>query len=165
MVERWQWPYAGFEYRVREALVVVEALRVGGAASEGLYAGPGDREAVALQIQLLQQRNVIRIPVIAVAGDVARIAIFDVAGLVSEAIPDRFTPAVLVPRTLHLVSRGRGAPQESRGKLGHVLRITGHGGRGRLRARWPQPGSERGACQRNHRPEEAAAIHRHERAP
>jgi len=43
---------------------------------------------VALQIQLLQQCNVIGIAAIAVAGDIARIAILDVTGLVSEAIPD-----------------------------------------------------------------------------
>src|SRR5262249_10075909 len=86
--ERRQRPYTGFGYRVRQTLVVVEAVEIGSAATQGLNTGPGDREAVALQIELLEQCNVIRIPVITVAGDIARIAILDIAGLVSEAIPD-----------------------------------------------------------------------------
>src|ERR1700688_1975910 len=53
---------------------------------------------------------------VVVAGDVAGIAVFDLARGVAEAIPDRLAPAVLVPRAFDLVRGAGGAPLEVLGK-------------------------------------------------
>ena len=78
VIERGQRPDAGFQHRIREPLVVVQTAGVGRAAAGGLNARPGDGESIGLQIQLLQQRDVVLVAMIAVAGDIARGAVLDV---------------------------------------------------------------------------------------
>src|SRR5215217_1457027 len=91
---------------VDEAAVIVEAVLVGGTASLGLDAGPGHGEAVGLYPELGHQVEVL------VAGDVARIAVEDLASGVAERVPDRGATATFVHGALDLVGGRRRAPQE-----------------------------------------------------
>ena len=118
--------------RVGQPLVVVEPFRVRRAAPVRLDPRPGDREPVAAQVELAQQRDVFRIAMVAVAGDVAGVAVVDPARRVREPVPDGFALAVFAARALDLIGRGRGAPQETGRKfrrgLGFVRRLI-HGER------------------------------------
>lgn len=82
VVERRERPNAGGERRIDQPFVVVEPLRVGRAAAVRLDPRPGDRKTVALQSELLQQRDVVGVAVVAVAGNVAGVAVRDAAGRV-----------------------------------------------------------------------------------
>src|SRR5690606_4835567 len=113
VVERREGADAGLEQGVGEPAVVVEPLRIRGAAPGRLDARPGDREAVAGESHLLLERDVLGPAVIGVAGAIAGVAVLDPAGRVREAVPDRLALAVGLPRALDLVGRGRGAPAEA----------------------------------------------------
>jgi len=55
--------------------------------------------------------------VVVVAGDIAGVAVQNVAGSMREGIPDRGPAPILVNRAFDLVGGGRGAPQETFRKL------------------------------------------------
>ena len=88
----------------------------GVAATVGHDPRPGDREAVRLQPELGHHRHVGVDPVVVVAGDVAGVAVGDLAGRVREVVPHRRATAALVDGTLDLVAGGRGSPQEPVGE-------------------------------------------------
>ncbi len=108
--------HSGCEQRVDEAIVEIEPLRIGRAASVGKNARPGNREAVGAGAERLHQRHVLMITVIMVDRDVAGIAVGDFARRVGEAVPDRLAFVVLVPRAFDLIRCGRGSPDEPLGK-------------------------------------------------
>jgi hypothetical protein len=70
---------------------VIQTLLIDRSNAARLYARPGDREAVALQIELLYDGDIFLVAVLVVAGDVG-CGPPDLAGCVHEAIPDRLTP-------------------------------------------------------------------------
>ena len=100
------------EQRIDEAIVEVEALRIGRADAVGKDARPRNREAVGARAERLHERDVLLVAMIMVDRDVAGVAVRDLAGRVGEAVPDRAALAILVPRAFDLVSRGRGSPDE-----------------------------------------------------
>jgi hypothetical protein len=53
---------------------------------------------------------------IVIAGHVARVTVFDLAGRMAEAIPNRFAAAVFIPRAFDLISGRRSAPDKVFGK-------------------------------------------------
>ena len=108
----------GFEQRIGDALVVVEAFLIGGARAVGLNPRPGDGEAAALQIELLHDGDVLFVTVIGVAGYVARVATFYFADRVREAVPNGFAFAIFVPRAFNLIGGGGCAPEKTLWKRG-----------------------------------------------
>jgi hypothetical protein len=96
-----------------ESSVEVEALPVGGAAPLGLNPRPGDGEAVGSYAQARQEVEILFEAVVVVAGDIAGVAVQNVAGSMREGIPDRGPAPILVNRAFDLVGSGRGAPQET----------------------------------------------------
>src|SRR5262249_2439827 len=73
-----------------------------------------------------KQRDVLREAVVAVAGDVAGVAVVSLARGVAERVPDRRTLPVGVRRSLNLVRGRRSAPQEPLGET--ELVVGGHTG-------------------------------------
>src|SRR5262249_706063 len=94
------------------------------------HARPGDREAEAVEPELLHQRNVFRIAVVEVARDLAGIAVANVPRCRAKAIPHALTTSVLVAGTLDLIRRGCGTPYEVRGEVVHVRPLVTFGGAG-----------------------------------
>ncbi len=112
VVERGHRLDAGGEQLVEQPVVVGEALGVDAAAAGGLDAGPGDREAVALDAEALEQRDVLGVPVVVVAGLRAARPVDDPAGLGAERVPDAGAAAALGHRALDLVRRRAGPEGE-----------------------------------------------------
>src|SRR5215204_616363 len=101
---------------VDEAAVKIETLGVGTAAPGGKDARPGDRESVAAEAKLAHERDVVRVPNEVIAGYVARVAIGDSAGGMTEDVPDRLPAAALADGALDLIRRGGGTPHPVFGK-------------------------------------------------
>jgi hypothetical protein len=116
MVQRGERLDAGSLQLIDETVVEIDALRIGLAGSLRKNAGPGDGEPVGFRADVLHQRDVFLVTVIVVVGDIAGVAVSDVAGRVRVSVPDRLALAVLVPRAFDLVSRGGGAPIETVGE-------------------------------------------------
>src|SRR6516162_293278 len=106
VIQSRKWADLRLEQGIGQALVVVETLRIGLPAPGGLDSRPRDREAIAREVQLLEQGDVFAIAVVAVAGHIAGVAVLDVPRRVREAVPDRLAPAIDVPGALDLVGRG-----------------------------------------------------------
>ncbi|MET3989378.1 hypothetical protein ABID65_001004 [Bradyrhizobium sp. S3.9.2] len=104
------------EQLVDEPVVEIEPLRIGLARSIRKHPRPRNREAVGLDAERLNQRDVVLVAVIVLVGAVAGRAVLDLAGRVAENVPDRLAAAVLVDGALDLVGRGRRAPQKILGK-------------------------------------------------
>ena len=113
------------EQLVDETIVEVEAGVVHGAAPVRDHPRPRDREAERVQTELAHQRDVVAIPVVEVARDRARIAVPHLARCRGEPVPDALAATVFVRRTLDLVRRGRGPPDEVRRERSSEL--TRHG--------------------------------------
>ena len=109
VVQRRQRLHAAREQRVDEALVVVQPGGVRGAATGRLHPRPGDREAVAVHAERLDQREVLLAAVVGVARGRAVAAVEHRAGPAAEGVPDRVAAAVGVDRALDLVGRRRDA--------------------------------------------------------
>jgi hypothetical protein len=101
---------------VDEAAVKIETLRVGTAAPGGKDARPGDRESVAAESELAHERDVLRVPIEVIAGYIARVAIGDSAGGMTEDVPDRLPATALADGPFDLIRRGGGAPYPVFGK-------------------------------------------------
>ena len=101
---------------VDEAAVEIETLGVGTTAPGGKDARPGDGEAIAAEAELAHERDVLRVPMEVIAGDIARVAVGDRAGGMAEDVPDRLPAATLADGALDLIGRGGGAPHPVFGK-------------------------------------------------
>ena len=106
----------GFEQAVDQLVIEVQAGRVGGPPPGGLDAGPGDREPVGPQAEVLHDRYVVAPQVVMVAGDVRNGAVGDLAGDGREAVPDGLAPAPLVAAPLDLLRGGGDAPEKPVGE-------------------------------------------------
>ncbi len=98
---------------VDEAVVEVEAARVGRAAAAGLDARPGDREAVGRHPERGHQRDVVAVAVVVVAGDLAGVALEDLAGGGAERVPDARPASPVADGPLDLVGGGRACPRRT----------------------------------------------------
>jgi hypothetical protein len=113
VVQRDEWADAGVVQRTDQALVVIDSLRIRRAAAIGLDARPGNRKAVRADVQPAHQRDIVEIAMIAVAGDIAVVAVLHFAGRVREAIPHRFATSVVLDRSFDLVGRRGDAPAKA----------------------------------------------------
>ncbi len=145
---------AGCQQRVDQPVVEVESLGIGGAASLGKHARPGDREAIGVGPHRLHQRHVFLVAVEVIDADLASRAVPDAAGLLREGVPDRGAAPGFVRGALDLVGRGRGAPAEALGESrGRPARPRGRAGGGmgrssgrRGQGRGARRGQERAAA-------------------
>src|SRR5262249_13532289 len=92
---------------------------------------PGDREPEGVQPELAHQPDVVRIPVVEVARDLAGVTGADPAGRRTEPVPDALAAPVLVHRSFDLVGGGRRTPDE----VGREVVV--HGRSFHSAARWP----------------------------
>ncbi len=104
------------EQRVDQPLVEVEARRVHAAAAVGQDPAPRDAEAIGREPERAHQRDVLRVPAVVVARDIAGVTVVDTPGRMREAVPDARAGAVGERRAFDLVRRRRRAPQEPRRK-------------------------------------------------
>src|ERR1019366_6405785 len=93
-----------------QAAVEINSLGIRLACARWLNPRPRNRETVAVEIQRSCQRDVFTPAMIAVAGDVAGVAVLDLAGSMREAVPNGFALAVFVPCTFDLVRGGGCSP-------------------------------------------------------
>src|SRR5262249_816278 len=102
--------------------VEVEALGVRLTGTFGEDARPTDGEPIRGRAQVPHQGDVLLVPVVVVVGDVAGVAVLDLARRVRVRVPDRLALAVLVPGALDLVGRRGSAPVKAVWELwrGHV---------------------------------------------
>jgi hypothetical protein len=103
----------GGQQAIDQAVVVIEPLLVGLAAPIGEDARPGDREAIGLDAQRLEQFDILAIAVIAVAGDIAGAAIAGLALRVREDIPIGLPAPIFLDAALDLIGRRGAAPEEA----------------------------------------------------
>ncbi len=101
-----------FEQQVDQSVVPREARLVGARPAVGDHAWPGDREAVRLQAEVGHELHVGLDSVVVVAGDVAVVAVRDLALGVRVTVPDRRPAAVLGDGAFDLVGRRGGTPHE-----------------------------------------------------
>jgi len=112
---------AGLAQPIHQAVVKVQAGRVDLSRSFGKDARPGDGETIGRQAQFLHQADVLPPAVVVVGGDVAGVALPDLARLPTEGVPDGGAAAVFIHRSLDLVGRGGRAPDKAFGKTQKML--------------------------------------------
>ena len=100
------------QQRINKAVVPGKARRVHLAGAGGENARPGDGKAVGLQMHGLHDLDVLGPAVVAVAGDVAGIAVFGFARRMAEGIPDGRPAPILERAALDLIGRRRRAPDK-----------------------------------------------------
>src|SRR6516164_3649807 len=100
------------EKLVDQTVVEIEAFRIGRPVALRKYTRPGDREAISLHAQFLDQADVVLVEMIVIVGTIGVGLVADLARRVAEDVPDRGTAAVLVDGPFDLIGRGRGAPDE-----------------------------------------------------
>ena len=110
---------AAGEQRVHEAVVEREPTRVHRPAALGQDAAPRDAEAVRVEPQVGEQRDVFGEAAVVIAGHVAGVAVGGEPRRVGEAVPDARPRAVGERRALDLVGGRRGAPEEPLGEANH----------------------------------------------
>ena len=112
-------------------------------------ARPGGREAVGVEAAARQPFDILGPAVIVIAGDIAGVVALYPARRVGKNIPDALAAPVGIDRSLDLIARGRGAPDEVGGEY-EVL------SRGRARAQ-----RQLGAEQAREGSQQIPARHRH----
>ncbi len=98
---------------IDQATVEVQPFRIRSTGSLRKDSRPRDREPVRRCADILHQRHILLVAMIVIVGDVAGVAIADLAGGMGVRIPNGWPLAVLVPCALDLVCRGRDAPEEA----------------------------------------------------
>src|SRR5262245_24653882 len=95
---------------VNETIVKIEPFLIRLTSPARKDARPGDRKPIGVRPDALHQGDILLVATIVVVGDVASIAVLDVAGRVRVPVPDGLAFAVLVPRALDLVCRRGSGP-------------------------------------------------------
>ena len=108
------------QQRVHKPVVPGKARRVHLAGAGGENARPGDGKAVGLQVHGLHQLHILGPAVVAVAGDVAGIAVFGFSQRMAEGIPDGRPTPVLKRAALYLIGCGSRTPNKFLWKW-HIL--------------------------------------------
>ena len=104
------------EERVDEFVVEGDAGGVDLARALWEDASPVDAEAIRREPELGHQVDIGGVAVVVIGGDVARIVVDDVAGRVTELLPDARPRTIRERRPFDLIRRRGGAPQKSIGK-------------------------------------------------
>ena len=104
---------AGRQQLIDQTIVEIEPLRICRPGAFRKDARPGNREAIGLRAHLLHHRHVLLVEPVMIVGDVAGIAVRDLAGHVRKAVPDRLALAVGIRRAFDLIGRGRNAPDKA----------------------------------------------------
>src|SRR5438128_110681 len=91
----------------------------------------------------MHQRDVFFVAVVVIAGDVAGVAVGHASGRVRKARPDARAGSVRERRSLDLIRRGGGAPEEvgRKTEVGHGTLRVGHEPRGMRHVREGMPRS------------------------
>jgi hypothetical protein len=106
------------EQLVHEAIVEIEAFRVRRPVAVWKHPRPGDREAIGLGAEILDEADILFIEVIMIVGAIGVGAVLDLAGRVAEGVPDRHPAAILMNGAFDLVGRCRRAPDEAAREAG-----------------------------------------------
>jgi len=90
---------------IYQIVVKTESLFVDLAVTVRYDSRPTDGEAVCLDIKLLHQRHILPVAMVAVAGYVAGVPVFDVvgSGVMAEIVPDIGAFPILIPGTFALI--------------------------------------------------------------
>ncbi len=126
VIHRAPGPDAGLKQSIDEAAVVIQPLHVRGTGPDGLNARPGDGKTLARLVESLGQCDVLRIPVVLIAGNVACHPAPYLPECMSEFVPDRFALAVLVPCAFNLVRGRGGAPKKAFGETRLLYERVGY---------------------------------------
>ena len=132
---------------VQQPIIEVETLRVRRAVPVRKHARPRNRETIGLDAQILDQANVFLVAMIVIVGLIGIAAVFDLARLMGESIPDRAAASVFKHGALDLIGGRRRPPDETVRKAGggagsplwfgpallRFCRLHRHGDRGQTR--------------------------------
>ena len=102
---------AAGEELVDQAVVEAEARFVGAPRPLGQHPGPGHREPVGAQTEVGHERDILAVPVVVVAGDVAGVAVPHPPRGVGKVVPDALPATVLIDGPFDLIRGGRRSPQ------------------------------------------------------
>src|SRR5882762_7747910 len=123
---------AVLEQLVDDAVVISHTSVVGLTRSVRENPRPGDRHAVALHAQALQELHVVLIEMVGIVGHVASVALKSLAGRVRENVPIRLPAPILVDATLNLIRSSSATPEEAIREAQAGRRLTeGDAGDGR----------------------------------
>src|SRR5271155_2662817 len=101
---------------IDQAVVKIEAAVLDRAGAGRQNTRPRGREPIGVEAAAREPFDVLDPAVIVVASDIAGVAPLHPPRRVRIDIPDALAAAVLLDRTLDLIARRRGAPDETRGK-------------------------------------------------
>ena len=96
---------AGLQQGVHDAFVEVEAFFVGHAIRRRYDAGHGDREAVGVHAEVLEQREVLAPTMVGIGGHIAGVAGDGGSRRMAEGVPDGGATAILGHRAFDLIGR------------------------------------------------------------
>ena len=119
--------YASGQQSVDQPIIISQAFGIGLSPAIRKDAGPGDREAIGLDAQRLQKGDILLIAMIAVAGDITRVAIGDLSRRVRENVPVGQPATILLGRALDLIGGRCRAPQEAVREMQRVHRAVRDG--------------------------------------
>src|ERR1700688_2993658 len=101
------------EHLVDDAIIKVETALINRTLAERHDPRPRERDSRRVQAKVSHQRDVVFVPMVKIASDVAAVAMLNLAGRVRETIPNRLALTVLVPPALNLVGSASRPPQKS----------------------------------------------------
>lgn len=116
VIDRAERPNIGGKQRINKATVMIESLRIRRSRARRLNAGPRNRKSIALLMETFCYRDVLRIEMVLIAGDVRCRAALYFADCVGEPIPDRLTFSVFIPRAFDLNAAVAVPQRKSSGK-------------------------------------------------
>ena len=103
---------AGGKQFIDQCVVKIDTLRIDFSGAVGQKTRPGEGEAVVLHAHLLHQCDVFLEAMVMIAGDVAGVALKDLAVFMGKVAPDVAALAVFIGGAFDLVGRSRSAPDE-----------------------------------------------------
>src|SRR5579883_3003125 len=112
MVERGNRADIPGEQVIDQAVIEIQAAFIDCPRSRRQDAGPGEREAIGVQIKLSHERNVFRHAVVVICCYLACLALIRCTGRRRKVIPDGGSSSIFMGRALYLVSRGSGTPEK-----------------------------------------------------
>ena len=118
---------ARIQTAVYQPVIVPKPRFVPVSVPQGIHSGPADGEAIGLHPKFFQQGQVLLRTAVAVAGNVAGVAVGDGSGNVTEPVPDALAASVGGGASFYLVGAGCGAPEKVFGEMSfHNVTSTVH---------------------------------------
>jgi hypothetical protein len=121
VVERHVRRDAIFEQRIDQSPIEVEAAFVHGATTSRQHATPRDAEAIRVEAELTHQGDVVAIPSIVIAGDIASLTVRGAPRRTREAMPDARTRTIGERRAFDLIRGRRCSPEKP---VGEAIPLT-----------------------------------------